>query len=296
MVVVNWKLKNHNGIGYLVTKAGIDKDTPGAVEFPPVTVAGTEFPGYWGLPLRSVSGSLVWLDVSATNFKGAVGYQLNIFLKEKERINQISFDATNCGKLRDVCNRLAPIREGIGSRHLSFSNFIYDKEKGGQKVVKDGKVVKASTITLKINGQNATKLYEKMPESLNWIEIVVSGKKIYDSTEEQRFWHRLIIAIQKELIDTGVAMPFLKDSVICGEDDSPMKEKQATPYIAKAQELAKGMKGKITFFGSTSISGADSSDLADDFFNKAAAAAKYTEVEPDFTLPDEAVTDEDLPF
>lgn len=256
--VIQWSPKK-TGKGCFMTR--VPSDYPGAVRVQGVTASNVPF-DYYGFTVSQITGKLVWVDKKEN---GKFGQVFLIALKNDKGMIHIIEAFYNASHLKSFLNRLLMADK---TQTMSVGYFSFEKQdKNGQPVMSDTtkKPIIESTFLINQGGVKIPTYYtvdRKMPETTQWVDIVVAGKKVKDSTPEIAFWEKYIIAIQKELLASGQAVPFTYNSLICGALDNPTGAKQTGDIIDKARAEWEKVKGQYKFQWQTEAQGRTSDDFS----------------------------------
>ena len=256
--VIQWSPKK-TGKGCFMTR--VPSDYPGAVRVQGVTASNVPF-DYYGFTVSQITGKLVWVDKKEN---GKFGQVFLIALKNDKGMIHIIEAFYNASHLKSFLNRLLMANK---AQTMSVGYFSFEKQdKNGSPVMSDTtkKPIIESTFLIHQGGVKIPAYYtveRKMPESTQWVDIVVAGKKVKDSTPEITFWEKYIMAIQKELLASGQAVPFTYNSLICGALDNPTGAKQTGDIIEKARAEWEKVKANYKFQWQTEAQGRTSDDFS----------------------------------
>lgn len=259
--IIDWQPKREGKTGVFITR--VAEGAAGAKLYEGEKADKSKY-SYWGFPVGNIKGQLVWIDKR----KGTFGNEFIIALKSKTtgRINslKLTFDA---GSLKDVCNRLfRATQEGeFYTREYEFSYFVYDKkDTNGKPVFKNDKQVISSNVVIK----DLKGYYDKdnpLPDKYKWTKQVNGkGEEEWNSLEEIKYWERVIISIQKELLAKGVAVPLIYNSLLCGPLENPTASKQTNEVIENARAIWENTKNNYQFQWMKESAGASADDFDPD--------------------------------
>lgn len=287
--VIQWTPKKE-GSGCFVTK--VPHGSGNAQNFKGQLPNGVKY-NYWGVVVGKIHGTVVWVD----NKFGDFGNKFIICLKSDTGLIHIIEAPYNVAFIRSFLNRFANADKTLS---LSVSYFAYDKtDRDGNLVLsKTTKTpIREGSFLINQGGQNVPSYYDKsnpMPKGTEWVKTVISGRELWDSSPELRFWERAIMKIQKDLLESGQAIPFTYNSLLCGALENPTKNRQPDEIKERARGIWESLKGNYKFSWQTGTSGSSSEEFNPDFYYQKPPAK--TEVYDDGTEPIYPANPDDLPF
>lgn len=226
----------------------VAEGTPGAYRYQGENAAGIKW-DFWQKEVTAVRGCLRWIDKQGTDY----GTRLLLFIETDKALHRIS-QPYDIGNLQQAVNCLCGLGRDITDHFLNIDFWVREATdaNGNIKTNDQGKPIWQSTlmfrdITPAIPFKEMREFAEK--NGLDWIEgRNAQGKKTFDQSAAYKYWDSRLVGIQRFLLNTPTALPFIYNSMTATEIANPSGGGNLTDAeIELCKEIYQHVKGNYKF-------------------------------------------------
>jgi len=211
------------------------------------------------LEATAVRGHLRWIDKVLPPFKGASA-QIVLFLETDAALHRVAirYDASN---LMDVMNNLCGLGKHLATSFLNMGYWVrkaIDSQKRIKTNDKGDVIWKQSVQFYDVAPQFTFEEWRDFSQTnaLDWVQrTAADGSKQWDTSAALKYWDTRLVAIQRYLLQSEVALPFTYGSLVVCEAENPSGGGNLTKEeIAECVRIWERIKGDYKMpFGAATV-------------------------------------------